>query len=163
MRKLGTITLLFVLLLGLITGCTSHLDKEVKQETHKKTEKKEEEPRLTKVSMEQSFNQSISHDAKKKVLAMEEILEARAANSNTDLYIAVKPEHHERFQLKPLKTKIKKQLKKENPTFNIYVSTDRKIFMLLDKLENKIKKKEADKAYIKKQFKTIHSEMNSDT
>ncbi|WP_459501804.1 YhcN/YlaJ family sporulation lipoprotein [Bacillus sp. C1] len=162
MRKFSTITVLFVLLLGFITGCTSHLDKEVKQETHKKTEKKKE-PQLTKVSMEQSFNQSISHDAKKNVLAMEEILEARAANSNTDLYIAVKPEHHERFQLKSLKTKIKKQLKKENPTFNIYVSTDRKIFMLLDKLEKKVKNKEADKEYIKNKLKTVHTEMNSNT
>ncbi|WP_410984188.1 YhcN/YlaJ family sporulation lipoprotein [Bacillus cereus] len=162
MRKLSTITVLFMLLLGVTTGCTSSLDKEVKQETDKKTKKKEE-PKLTKVSMEETFNQSISHDAKKRVLAMEEILEARAANSNTDLYVAVKPEHHERLQLKPLKTKIKKQLKKENPTFNIYVSTDQKIFILLDKLENKIKKKEADKEYIKKKLKTVHAEMNSDT
>ncbi|WJE52474.1 YhcN/YlaJ family sporulation lipoprotein [Bacillus cereus] len=162
MRRFGTITVLFVLLLGLITGCNSPLDKEVKQETHKKTEKKKE-PKLTKVSMEDSFNQSIAQEAKKKILAMEEILEVRAVNSNTDLYLAVKPEHHERFQLKPLRTKIKKQLKDENPTFDIYVSTDRKIFMLLDKMENKIKKKEADKADIKKQFKTIHTEMNSDT
>ncbi|MEN1936865.1 YhcN/YlaJ family sporulation lipoprotein [Paenibacillus sp. 102] len=162
MRKFGTITVLFVLLLGFITGCTHSLDKEVKQETQKKTDKKKD-PQLTKVSMEESFNQSIAHDAKKKALATEEILEARAANSNTDLYIAVKPEHHERFQLKPLKAKIKKQLKKENPTFNIYVSTDRKIFILLDKLENKIKKKEADKKYIRKKLKTVHSEMNSDT
>ncbi|MBY0596780.1 YhcN/YlaJ family sporulation lipoprotein [Bacillus bingmayongensis] len=162
MRKFGTITVLFVLLLGFITGCNSHLDKEVKQETHKKTEKNKE-PKLTNVSMEESFNQSISHDAKKKILAMEEILEVRAVNSNTDLYLAAKPEHHERFQLKSLKTKIKKRLKDENPTFDIHISTDRKIFMLLDKLENKIKKKEADKEYIKKQFKTIHSEMNSDT
>lgn len=162
MRKFSTITVLFILLLGLTTGCNHALDKEVQQETHKKTKKKEE-PQLTKVSMEESFNQSISHDAKKRVLAMEEILEARAANSNTDLYVAVKPEHHERFQLRTLKSKIKKKLKKENPTFNVYVSTDQKIFILLDKLENKIKKKEADKEYIIKKLKTVHTEMNSDT
>ncbi|KEK25343.1 YhcN/YlaJ family sporulation lipoprotein [Bacillus gaemokensis] len=162
MRKLSTITVLFVLLLGLITGCTSPLDKEVKQETHKKTEKKKE-PKLTKVSMEESFNQSIAHEAKKKILAMEEILEVRAVNSNTDLYLAVKPEHHERFQLKPLRKKIKKQLEDENPTFDIHISTDQKIFMLLDKLENKIKKKEANKEQINKQLKTIRSEMNSNT
>ncbi|HEK9101323.1 YhcN/YlaJ family sporulation lipoprotein [Bacillus pfraonensis] len=162
MRKFSTITVLFILLLGSTTGCNHALDKEVKQETHKKTKKKEE-PQLTKVSMEESFNQSISHDAKKRVLAMEEILEARAANSNTDLYVAVKPEHHERLQLRPLKSKIKKKLKKENPTFNVYVSTDRKIFILLDKLENQIKKKEADKEYIIKKLKTVHTEMNSDT
>lgn len=40
MRKLSTITVLFILLLGVTTGCTSPLDKEVKQETDKKRRKR---------------------------------------------------------------------------------------------------------------------------
>ncbi|PDY44492.1 YhcN/YlaJ family sporulation lipoprotein [Bacillus pseudomycoides] len=162
MRKLGIITALFVLLLSLFTGCgSSPLDKKVKKEEAKRTEEKNG-PKLTKMSTE-SFNQSISQEAKKKVLAMEEIIKATAVNSNLDLYIAVKPEHHERFSLKPLRTKIKKQLSDEYPTFDIRVSTDRKIFMLLDTLENKIKKKEVNKDQIKKQLKLIQSEIKSDT
>ncbi|MGG3526787.1 hypothetical protein COM13_18530 [Bacillus pseudomycoides] len=162
MRKLGIITALFVLLLSSFTGCgSSPLDKKVKKEEAKRTEEKNG-PKLTKMSTE-SFNQSISQEAKKKVLAMEEIIKTTAVNSNLDLYIAVKPEHHERFGLKPLRTKIKKQLSDEYPTFNIQVSTDRKIFMLLDNLENKIKKKEVNKDQIKKQLKLIQSEVKSDT
>lgn len=162
MRKIGIITALFVLLLSSLTGCgSSPLDKKVKKEKEKQTEEKKG-PKLTKMSTE-SFNQSIAQGAKKKALAMEEITEAAAVNSNLDLYIAVKPEHHERFGLKPLRNRLKTQLSKEYPTFNIHVSTDRKIFMLLDKLENKIKKKIVTKDQIKKQLKIIQSEMKSDT
>ncbi len=56
----------------------------------------------------ESFNQSISQGAKKMALSMEEIEQATAVNSNLDLYIAIKPEHHERFILKPLRSKLKK-------------------------------------------------------
>lgn len=162
MRKIGIITALFVLLLSSLAGCgSSPLDKKVKKEKAKQTEEKKG-PKLTKMSTE-SFNQSIAQGAKKKALAMEEITEAAAVNSNLDLYIAVKPEHHERFGLKPLRSRLKTQLSNEYPTFNIHVSTDRKIFMMLDKLENKIKKKIVNKDQIKKQLKIIQSEMKSDT
>ncbi|MDM5190715.1 YhcN/YlaJ family sporulation lipoprotein [Bacillus sp. DX4.1] len=162
MRKLGTITVLFVLLLNLITGCTSSpLDKKVKKEADKKSEQKKDS-QLKKVSAE-SINQSIANDAKHKILSMEGLLDARAVNSNTDLYLAAKPEHHERFKLKALRNKMKKQLQSAYPHLDIHISTDRKIFTLLDKLEKKIKKKEIDKEQLKKQLKTIQSEMKSDT
>lgn len=96
-------------------------------------------------------------------LSMEEIEQATAVNSNLDLYIAIKPEHHERFILKPLRSKLKKRLSDEYPTFNVRVSTDRKIFMLLDELENKIQKKRVNKDKIKKQLKLIQTEMESNT
>ncbi|MRA58548.1 hypothetical protein GH864_29830, partial [Bacillus thuringiensis] len=93
--------------------------------------------------------------AKKKALAMDEIIKSAAVNSNLDLYIAVTPEHHERFGLKPLRKKLQKQLSDEYPTFDVRVSTDKKIFMLLERLANKIKKKEVSKDEIKKQLKLI--------
>ncbi|ARC30754.1 hypothetical protein IEK_00422 [Bacillus toyonensis] len=160
MRKLGIITALFILLFGSLTGCdNSPLDKKVKKEEAKRTDEKKG-PKLTKMSTE-SFNQSISQDAKKRALAMEGIIEATAVNTNLDLYIAIEPEHHERFGLKPLRSKLKKKLSDENPTFDIHVSTDKKIFMLIEELENKIKKKKVSNDGIKKQLKLIQSEMGS--
>ena len=122
MRKLGLITALFMLLFGSLTGCdNSPLDKKVKKEEEKLSEREENKgPKLTKMSTE-SFNQSISQEAKKKALAIEGITKATAVNTNLDLYIAVKPEHHERFGLKPLRSKLKKKLSDENPTFDIRV------------------------------------------
>ena len=46
---------------------------------------------------------------------MDEIIKSAAVNSNLDLYIAVTPEHHERFGLKPLRKKLQKQLSDEHP------------------------------------------------
>ncbi|WP_166702703.1 YhcN/YlaJ family sporulation lipoprotein [Bacillus albus] len=163
MRKLGLITALFALLFSSFTGCdNSPLDKKVKEEA-KRTEK-EKGPKLTKTSTESfTFNQSISQGAKKRALAMDEIIKSTAVNSNLDLYIAVTPEHHERFGLKPLRKKLQKQLSDEHPTFDVRVSTDKKIFMLLEKLESKIKKKEVSKDEINKQLKFIGKKMESNT
>ena len=61
-------------------------------------------------------------------------------NSNLDLYIAVTPEHHERFGLKPLRSKLQKQLSDEHPTFDVRVSTDKNLYVTR-KLERKIKEK----------------------
>ena len=161
MQKLGLITVLFALLFSSFTGCdNSPLDKKVKEEA-KRTEK-EKGPKLTKTSME-SFNQSISQGAKKRALTMDEIIKSTAVNSNLDLYIAVTPEHHERFGLKPLRKKLQKQLSDEHPTFDVRVSTDKKIFMLLEKLERKIKEKELSKDEINKQLKFIGKKMESNT
>ena len=96
------------------------------KEEAKRTEK-EKGPKLTKTSTE-SFNQSISQGAKKRALAMDEIIKSTAVNSNLDLYIAVTPEHHERFGLKPAR-KLQKQLSDEHPTFDVRVSTDKNLYV----------------------------------
>ncbi len=105
------------------------------KEEAKQTEK-EKGPKLTKTSTE-SFNQSISQGAKKRALAMDEIIKSTAVNSNLDLYIAVTPEHHERFGLKPLRKKLQKQLSDEHPTFDVRVSTDKKNLYVTRKARKK--------------------------
>ena len=109
------------------------------KEEAKRTEK-EKGPKLTKMSTE-SFNQSISQGAKKRALAMDGIIKSAAVNSNLDLYIAVTPEHHERFGLKPLRKKLQKQLSDEHPTFDVRVSTDKKSLCYLKSLKEKLRKR----------------------
>ncbi|HDX9577288.1 TPA: YhcN/YlaJ family sporulation lipoprotein [Bacillus pseudomycoides] len=164
MRKFRIITLLFLLLFSFLSGCNSPLDKKVKKEANEKEEHKatKEDTKLKQVSME-SVNQSIANQAKDAIFNMEEIIDVKAVNSDTELYVAAKPEHHERFQLKKLKKEMKQTLEKKYPNSKIHVSTDKKIFMLLDKLETKIKNKEADKDDIKKQLKIVKEEMHSAT
>ncbi|ENQ3105906.1 YhcN/YlaJ family sporulation lipoprotein [Bacillus cereus] len=164
MRKFRIITLLFLLSLNFLSGCNSPLDKKVKKEANEKEEHKatKEDTKLKQVSME-SVDQSIANQAKDKIFNMEEIIDVKAVNLDNELYVAAKPEHHERFQLKKLKKKMKQTLEKKYPNSKIYVSTDKKIFMLLDKLETKIKNKKADKKEIKKQLKVVKEEMHSDT
>ncbi len=156
--------MLFLLFFSFLSGCNSPLDKKVKKEANEKEEHKtnKKETKLKQVSME-SVDQSIANKAKDKIFNMEEMIDVKAVNLDNELYVAAKPEHHERFQLKKLKKEMKQTLEKMYPNLKIYVSTDKKIFMLLDKLETKIKNKEADKKEIKKQLKVVKEEMHSDT
>jgi uncharacterized lipoprotein NlpE involved in copper resistance len=147
---------LSILLSILIIGCNNQEDKKTAE---KKTAEKKTQ--VTKVSMN-SFNQSAAHQAEKNILAMEEITEVKAVNSDKELYVAAKPEQHERFQLNRLKKEMKQKLQDTYPNLKIYVSVDRKILMMLEQLGNKIKDGKADKKTIKKKLKKIKSDMNSD-
>ncbi|WP_020061706.1 YhcN/YlaJ family sporulation lipoprotein [Bacillus sp. 123MFChir2] len=163
MRKFRIITLLFLLFFSFLSGCNSPLDKKVKKEANEKEEhqtNKKDTP-LKNVSME-NIDQSIANQAKDQIFNMEEVIDVKSVNFNNELYVAAKPEHHERFQLKKLKKEMKQTLKKTYPNLKVYVSMDKKVFMLLDKLETKIKNKEADKKEIKKQLKVVKEEMHSD-
>ncbi|MEH6888933.1 YhcN/YlaJ family sporulation lipoprotein [Bacillus sp. JJ864] len=163
MRKFRIITLLFLLFFSFLSGCNSPLDKKVKKEANEKEEHQinKKDTQLKNVSME-TIDQSIANQAKDQIFNMEEVIEVKAVNFNNELYVAAKPEHHERFQLKKLKKEMKQTLEKTYPNLKVYVSMDKKIFMLLDKLETKIKNKEADKKEIKKQLKVVKEEMHSD-
>ncbi|PEA52812.1 hypothetical protein CON64_21810 [Bacillus pseudomycoides] len=163
MQKFRIITSLFLLFFSFLSGCNSPLDKKVKKEANEKEEHKttKTETQLKNVSME-TVDQSIATQAKDKIFNMEEMIDVKAVNFDNELYVAAKPEHHERFQLKKLKKETKQTLEKTYPNLKIYVSMDKKIFMLLDKLETKIKNKEADKKEIKKQLKVVKEEMHSD-
>ncbi|MFD3447652.1 YhcN/YlaJ family sporulation lipoprotein [Microbacteriaceae bacterium 4G12] len=130
-----------------------------KQE-EKKTAKKQ--TKTTKVSMT-TFNQAPAQQAKKRIETIQGILDVKAVNSNRELYVAAKPAQYKRFQLDQLKKDMKQKIKPSSSDVKIHVSTDKKIFMLLDQLENKIEKGEADKKMVKKKLKKIKSEMNSDT
>lgn len=155
--------MLFLLFFSFLSGCNSPLDKKVKKEANEKEEhqtNKKDTP-LKNVSME-NIDQSIANQAKDQIFNMEEVIDVKAINFDNELYVAAKPEHHERFQLKKLKKEMKQTLKKTYPNLKVYVSMDKKIFMLLDKLETKIKNKEADKKEIKKQLKVVKEEMHSD-
>ncbi|MGG0237292.1 YhcN/YlaJ family sporulation lipoprotein [Bacillus rhizoplanae] len=163
MRKFGTISLLFLLLFSFLCGCHSPLDKKDTQEKQESAQEiNKTDAKLTKINIE-SIDQSIADEAKNKILGMEEIVDVKAVNLNNELYVAAKPEHHERFQLDKLKKEMKQTLKKMYPNLKIYVSVDKKILMLLDNLETKIKNKEVDKEEVKKQLKIVKKEMHSDT
>ncbi len=98
--------------------------------------------------------QAASKEAQDTIGTMPEITDVKVVNSEEDLIVAVKPKHLERFQLKSLKKKIKKKIQKQNPDIKVMVSTDQKIFILVDQLENKLNKK-MDRKDIDKEIKKI--------
>ncbi|MBP0726596.1 YhcN/YlaJ family sporulation lipoprotein [Bacillus sp. RG28] len=109
-----------------------------------------------------SYNQSVSKEAKKKILAMEEITDVYAVNTDKDLYLAAKPQHHERLQLAQLEKKMKLNLEKQFPNYKIHVSLDKKILKLLSDLEGNIKKGNVNQKQVDKKLEFVKSEMKSD-
>jgi len=124
----------------------------------KKDDKKSNKHDIRKVS----YNQTVSKEAKKKILALEEITDVQAVNTDKDLYLAAKPQQHERFQLAQLEKKMKQKLEKLFPNYKIHVSLDKKILKLLSDLEGNIKKGNLNEKQTDKKIKFIKSEMKSD-
>ncbi|WP_408011171.1 YhcN/YlaJ family sporulation lipoprotein [Pseudalkalibacillus sp. A8] len=119
--------------------------------------KKEEEGNKNHESMQTYYvenKQAASKEAQDTIDTMSEITDVKVVNSEEDMIVAVKPKHLERFQLKSLKKRIKKKLQKQNPDIKVMVSTDQKIFILVDQLENKLNKK-MDRKDIDKEIKKI--------
>ncbi len=108
-------------------------------------------------------NETIANYAKETIIGMEEVTEVQAVQFKDSIYIAAKPQHHERFQLEKLKKKIKTTLEEIYPNMEIHVSVDKKISMLLGELEHNIQDKEITEDEIDKKLKKIRTEMKSDT
>ncbi|WHY71894.1 YhcN/YlaJ family sporulation lipoprotein [Fictibacillus enclensis] len=145
MRKIqpkGILIPLLVLLL-LNSGCNKP-----KEESKKKNENS------TKIAYVQT-QQSASQKAKKEILSMEEIIDVKAVNSDKEMFVAAKPKHLERFQLKSLRKKIKKRLEKQFPDLKVYVSTDQKILKKLEELENKVDEPKMNSKKIDKELQKI--------
>jgi len=137
---------LSILVVILLIGCS------------KKDDKKSSKHDIRKVS----YNQTVSNEAIKKIKSMEEITDVNAVNTDKDLYLAAKPQHHERFQLAQLEKKMKQNLEKSFPKYKIHVSLDKKILKLLSDLEGNINKGNVNQKQVDKKLKFIKSEMKSD-
>ncbi|WP_191557151.1 YhcN/YlaJ family sporulation lipoprotein [Metabacillus idriensis] len=120
----------------------------------KEDDEKKKDDTPTQIAYEQK-NQFPSQQAKEDILSMPEITDVIAVNTDKEMFMAVKPKHFERFQLKSLRKKIKKQVKKQNPNMDVHVSTDQKIFNKLDELESKLDEPKMDTEKIGKELKKI--------
>lgn len=120
----------------------------------KEDDEKKKDDTPTQIAYEQK-KQFPSQQAKEDILSMREITDVKAVNTDKEMFMAVKPKHFERFQLKSLRKKIKKQVKKQNPNMDVHVSTDQKIFNKLDELESKLDEPKMDTEKIGKELKKI--------
>lgn len=85
-----------------------------------------------------SSDQQASNHAKEVLSQREELTAINAVSSSKDIIIAIEVYHLKRFQLKKIKNKIQKEMDKEFPNLDVMVSTDKKIVLELNRLEQKI-------------------------
>ncbi|WP_461180920.1 hypothetical protein [Virgibacillus kimchii] len=93
---------------------------------------------LMKISKNHQLDQHISNQAKDSMRKYAEITSVKAVNTDKKMLMAVAVEHHERFQLAEIQEQLQKEMEKQFSHITVEFSTDQKIILELDKLEQKI-------------------------
>ncbi|CAN7647616.1 MULTISPECIES: YhcN/YlaJ family sporulation lipoprotein [Bacillaceae] len=144
--------LLLLTVIGLGSGCNQ-----------KQSGEDHEDLSISQVHTSKPIDQSVANQAKKKVIKEEDISNVKAVNTDKELLIAIKVENFERFRLKKIEKNVKSDLEKDYPDHKILVSTDSKMYLELDQLEQKIQKDNTNRKELEKDFNKIKSLMKEET
>lgn len=106
------------------------------------------------------IDQTEADIAKQLILSMDEVVEVKGVNIEENIYIVAKVKQFDRFFLERIRALAHKKVKKRFPDANVHVSTDKKVFLELEKLEKKINNNDIDKKAIDKDIKRIERFLN---
>ncbi|WP_191562588.1 YhcN/YlaJ family sporulation lipoprotein [Metabacillus idriensis] len=148
--KTLNICLIIVAAIGIGSGCNG---------TQNQLGSDNNDMNIEYVHTSKPIDQSVANQSKEKVIKEEEISGVKAVNTDKELLLAVKVDQFDRFRLKDIKKKVKADLEKMYPEYEIFVSTDQKIFLELEQLEQKLQKDNTKKKSLKKSFDKIKSLM----
>jgi hypothetical protein len=109
------------------------------------------------------IDQSVANHAKEKIIAKEDITDVKAVNTDKELMAAIKVENFDRFRLKSIEKSVKSDLEKKYPDYKVFVSTDKKIFWELEKIEQRLKKNDMNKKNLKNDLNKLKSLMKEQT
>ncbi|MCO0596194.1 YhcN/YlaJ family sporulation lipoprotein [Peribacillus butanolivorans] len=152
MKTLKTI-LFLITVIGFVSGCSGNSNQ---IDNNKNLN-------ISKVHTSSPIKQSVANQAKDKLLAKEEVSDVKAVNSDKELLVAVKVDNFNRFRLKSVKKQAQSDLENMFPDYKILISTDQKMFLELDQLEQKLEKDKTKMDSLKKDFKEIKSLMKEQT
>ncbi|MED4531664.1 YhcN/YlaJ family sporulation lipoprotein [Metabacillus fastidiosus] len=112
-------------------------------------------PNVTDVSFKNSNGQSGTEIMKQLLENEEEVKNVRAVNFDKELLIAAEIDHMDRFRLKEIKQKLREKVQKQYPDYKVIISTDKKIFLELEQLENKMRTENLSKKKVEKEMNRI--------
>ncbi|NSL53066.1 YhcN/YlaJ family sporulation lipoprotein [Calidifontibacillus erzurumensis] len=113
--------------------------------------------------IQSNINQQHADQAKEILLQKKEVKWVRAVESKNLLMVAVELKHWYTFQSKKLTKQMKKELEKQLDMKTIEVTTDHKIFIELEKLEEKIQNGDISKEKLNRELKDIRKLMKEQT
>ncbi|MCM3126085.1 MULTISPECIES: YhcN/YlaJ family sporulation lipoprotein [unclassified Mesobacillus] len=148
------IFLSFLVVIGIGTGC--HNNQNQLDENHK-------DLNISQVHTNKPIDQSIANNAKEKIIIKEEISDVKAVNTDKELFTAIKVDNFNRFRLKKIEKEVKSVIEKMYPNLKVIVSSDKKMFWELEKLEQKLQKDNANMKDLKKDFNNIKKLMKEQT
>lgn len=118
-------------LLFLLIGCNTDT-------TEDSTGNKDNNIELTKIAANHPVDQKPSNQAKEALSQQEGLTSVKAVNNSEKLLIAIDTEHNKRFRLAKTRKQLTKDMKKKFSNMEVEFSTDKKINLELEKLENQI-------------------------
>lgn len=103
--------------------------------------------------------QTKANRAKEIVQSMEEVTEVRGVSYDNSIYIASHVKPFDRFFLNEIRKKAHDAIKKRYPEATVHVSTDEKLFIEIEKLEQQLKKQSISKEKLSKRLKELDEMM----
>ncbi|MCM3713686.1 hypothetical protein [Halalkalibacter oceani] len=119
-------------------------------------------PDIQPLSLEDQavIEQQQADEAKRILLSMEEIVEVKGVNDGEDnIYLAPEVKHFDRFRLKEIRKQSHDRVKKRYPEANVHVSTDKKIFLELGRLEQELKEKKISEKRLTDELTKLEDKM----
>jgi len=85
------------------------------------------------------INPEIAEKARETAETVRGVKRSTAVVINRDISVAVKVSGFDRLRLKPIKQEVHNRIKESNKEYNVHVTSDKKLFMQLQQIENEIK------------------------
>ena len=142
------ILLLLLIIIGIGSGCN---------ENQNQMGYNNKDLSISQVHTSKPFDQSIANQAKEKMITKDEITDVRAVNTDKELLVAIKVENFNRFRLKTIEKTVKSDLEKIYPNHKVVLSSDKKMFWELEKIEQRLQKNNTNKKSLKKDLKKLKS------
>ncbi|WP_096201029.1 YhcN/YlaJ family sporulation lipoprotein [Bacillus sp. FJAT-45350] len=144
MRKLIT-TLILLYLTSMVSGCGTGMQAQ--------------EVPPVQIGQQALVDQTNADNAKKVVLAMEEVLEVKGVVYDDKIYVAPRVKHFDRLRLESIRKTGYERVNKRFPDEKVFFSTDKKIFMELEKLEQRLKASSIKEEELEKKLTKLEEDM----
>ncbi len=142
------VSVLVMLIFFLMAGCDAQFSPVKKQSQQQ-------------VSQEEIvINREIAETAKQKAGAVKGVKGVTAAAINRDLSVAIKVSGFARLRLKPIREQVHDAVKEIDRDYNVYVTSDKKLFMRLQQIEQQTEQVQGEPLEdIGSEFKAINKDM----
>jgi hypothetical protein len=138
-----------------MTGCSAN--------SSQTDSNKERGLNISKVHTNKPIDQTAANQAKNKLMNQDEVADVKAVNSNKELLVAIKVENFDRLRLKKIEKKSQTELEDMFPDYKVLVSTDQKMFIELEQLEQELEKDHTKMDSLNRDFKRIKALLNEKT
>lgn len=144
--------IVFSLILSVTVGCSTQ---------NPSIKKPQPEQQLVQDEKQIQINTELAEKAKKTAETVKGVKESTAVVINNEISIAIKVSGLDRLRLKLIKVEVHDKIKEFNKDYNVYVTSDKKLFKQLQQIENQIRG-EQDKPLIdiQKKVNKINKDMH---